>query len=103
MRFCAIGEPIIPRPRNPSRAGLSSAANMLKLGRKECDSILESDSRTHNTIGQYLIQKLDTATFTLVAKFSSNYLPITFATPKSPKKNNTIVAYIKTVTSLGGI
>lgn len=26
MRFCAIGEPIIPRPRKPMQAGNSSVA-----------------------------------------------------------------------------
>lgn len=30
MRFCAMGEPIIPRPRKPMLAGVSSAANKLK-------------------------------------------------------------------------
>lgn len=27
IRFCAIGEPMIPRPRKPTRAGNSSGAN----------------------------------------------------------------------------
>lgn len=30
MRFWAIGEPIIPRPRKPMRAGISSKMQIIK-------------------------------------------------------------------------